>query len=44
MILIHFVWVLTPGEFVPRWATVLIDVLDGRAAVLFVILAGVGVT
>jgi uncharacterized protein len=44
MIVVHFMLVMTDGMPPERWSDFLLNLLDGRAAATFVILAGMGVT
>jgi uncharacterized protein len=44
MMVVHFMLVMTDGMPPERWSDSLLNLLDGRAAATFVILAGMGVT
>ena len=44
MIVVHFMLVMTDGVPSERWSDLLLHLLDGRPAAIFVILAGMGVT
>jgi uncharacterized membrane protein YeiB len=44
MVVVHFSLVAAADRSGPPWMTTVLGLLDGRAAMLFVILAGVGVT
>jgi uncharacterized protein len=44
MMVVHFTLVMTDGMPPERWSDSLLNLLDGRAAATFVILAGMGVT
>ena len=43
MIVVHFMLVMTDGVSSERWSDLLLHLLDGRPAAIFVILAGMGV-
>src|SRR5260221_6244762 len=42
MVVVHFVLVMSYEEHDPAWLRTMVDLLDGRAAALFIILAGIG--
>jgi len=44
MVIVHFMLVMTDGQPPERWSDFLLNLLDGRAAATFVILAGMGMT
>ena len=44
MVVVHFGLVMAADATRPAWASMVLEVLDGRAAATFVILAGVGLT
>jgi uncharacterized protein len=44
MMIVHFMLVMTDGMPPEKWSDCLLNLLDGRAAATFVILAGMGVT
>ena len=44
MMTVHFMLVMTDGVPPEKWSSFLLNLLDGRAAATFVILAGMGVT
>jgi len=44
MMVVHFMLVMTDGAPPENWSSFLLNLLDGRAAATFVILAGMGVT
>jgi uncharacterized membrane protein YeiB len=44
MMVVHFMLVMTDGMPSEKWSDTLLNVLDGRPAATFVILAGIGVT
>ena len=39
MVIVHFVLAMAPGEQEPAWLRTTVDLLDGRARALFVVLA-----
>jgi uncharacterized membrane protein YeiB len=44
MIIVHFTLVMTDGTPPEKWSEILLQILDGRPAATFVILAGIGAT
>src|SRR5262245_47343399 len=44
MIVAHFAIIMSGEAKEPAWLQALVDLLDGRAAALFVVLAGIGVS
>jgi uncharacterized membrane protein YeiB len=44
MVIVHFSLVMAKDYDHPRWLGILLKLLDGRAATVFVVLAGVGIT
>jgi len=44
MMVVHFMLVMTDGMPSEKWSDTLLQILDGRPAATFVILAGMGVT
>jgi uncharacterized membrane protein YeiB len=44
MVVVHFVLVMSYEKHDPAWLRTMVDLLDGRAAALFIILAGIGTT
>ena len=44
MVIVHFLLVMTDGVPPEKWSDTLLELLDGRPAATFVILAGMGVT
>src|SRR4051812_7587006 len=44
MVLVHFSLVMGSDQTHPRWLAEIIELLDGRAAATFVVLAGVGIS
>jgi uncharacterized membrane protein YeiB len=44
MVVVHFVLVMSYQVHDPAWLRTMVDLLDGRAAALFMILAGIGIS